>query len=538
MKPFALQTFTHVILSHYCKAFIVPPTIVRNCHRRPTIIITRTDLNFLLSSSSSPLLWRGSYHQMRRLYQSSLSEEEEGTSNEHEKEGGGESSSLLDPSNYEVNENVNNLLSRSALSTAAAAITTPTTPTTKSEPPYTKTHCMTVCMVPPPTPEYKHIWKEITKARTELKDPGLYRWPPHVNILYPFIDMNINPDTLEGIITNNDETILDGNNDDDNSHNDNTNTSTKDGDEDHSNLKHILNLLQKAVEQCDPFTVSLDSFGTFGGKHRGVLFISPRSYRKDSKDCIDSKFSTIQGAVQQDVDGNEPKNGDGAQKGFESPLEELQYRLQFNFPYCNDQRKRGTYTPHMTLSHFPSLESALDGQKRIEKWWGTFEFDVHEIYVLKRSGDGGQFKIIATLPLGKQEKETDADVEQSTSGQPDSTHHVENSIDNSLSACSRQIQIQVHDPPLAFPDMPVLEEQWVYEERMKLKERRNNGGGKRRRRRSGRKKKERIERGPSRSTDTPEEIARKRAERAAKKERLAREIALLEQAISMEGTDD
>jgi hypothetical protein len=57
---------------------------------------------------------------------------------------------------------------------------------------------------------------------------------------------------------------------------------------------------------------------------------------------------------------------------------------------------------------------------------------------------------------------------------------------------------------------------------MKMKARRNGG---RRSRRGGRRRRtrERRERGPSRTRDTPEVIAQKRAERAAKRERLERE---------------
>ena len=180
----------------------------------------------------------------------------------------------------------------------------------------------------------------------------------------------------------------------------------------------------------------------------------------------------------------------------------------------------------MTLSHFPSLESALEAKEEIEKWWTSIEFDVDEIYFLKRLGDGGQFKIVATLKLGNIINDELVVVEES-----DGTKNQEHPFNDFKN-------IIIHDPPLAFPDMPTEEEDWVHEERMKLKARRNgkNGGGGSgsRRRRSGRRKKKRLDRGPSRSTDTPEEIARKRAERAAKRERLAREVAMIEKAIELD----
>ena len=89
-----------------------------------------------------------------------------------------------------------------------------------------------------------------------------------------------------------------------------------------------------------------------------------------------------------------------------------------------------------------------------------------EIYLLQRHGDDGQFKRIVSLGLGK-----------------DST-------------------IQVENPPLPFPHMPPLEEDWVRVERMKLKARRN--GGPRKWKNADKFPLEKEPRGHSRSTDTPE----------------------------------
>jgi hypothetical protein len=84
--------------------------------------------------------------------------------------------------------------------------------------------------------------------------------------------------------------------------------------------------------------------------------------------------------------------------------------------------------------------------------------------------------------------------------------------------------------------MPLEEEDWVFEERMKLKERRNNSGRRRNRRtsRGSNEKHTIVDRGPSKSKDTQEEIAKKRAERAAKKALLAREAASIAAAIEMD----
>ncbi len=316
-----------------------------------------------------------------------------------------------------------------------------------------KVHTMTVCLVP--ESKYDDVWKAVTKARTELKDPGLFRWPPHANILYPFFDIK----------PKNDSIIDEGK----------------------------LDLLRQAIQKCDPFRVSLDSLGTFGGKSRGVLYLYPRSFNQPSCDGgVSDEALKEEDITPMDVDFSDTSSE------VEQPLIELQSTLQEFLPECNDSVKNGKFTPHITLSHFHSLHDALEGQTKIESWWKPLEFDVNEIYLLKRVGDDGQFKILATLPLGSITSE----------------------------------KFKVHDPPIAFPHMPEEEVDWVREERMKLKARRNGNGrrGKRKSRRT--KRRGPVDRGPSKSRDSPDVIAQKRADRAAKRERLAQEAAAIASAIS------
>jgi 2'-5' RNA ligase len=284
-----------------------------------------------------------------------------------------------------------------------------------------KLHTLTVCMVPPSFAA--NAWFEITKARTQLKDPGLFRWPPHANLLYPFIEIK-------------------------------------------DNLENIAQRLRNAISNCQPFQVSLDSLGTFGGNSRGVLWLYPRSYRENDN-VID--------------------------ESYEEPLIQLQALLEQEFPTCTEQRKSGQFTPHMTLSHFASLEDAQTAQAQTEAWWPTnITFDVNQIYLLQRIGDDGQFLRVAAIRLG----------------------------DAGISA-----GIDIHSPPEAFPRMPTTEEDWVREERMKLKKQMNGSWKGRRRSRGGRQRSPSNDsRGPiSRSIDTPEEIAAKRATRKAKRERLEHE---------------
>jgi len=180
----------------------------------------------------------------------------------------------------------------SSLSTSS-----PATISNEEEPPK-KVHTLTVCMVPPP--EYQDVWETICQMRRQLKDPGYYRWPPHVNLLYPFLQLGANDD-----------------------------------------LEQAVGQLSTATRRCAPFPVTLKQFGTFGGKKRGVLWLSP-----------DSTGTSILKSDKEDI--------------LPSPLATLQKRLEEAFPFCNDQSQKGakgTFVPHMTLSHFETLDDALMAQE-------------------------------------------------------------------------------------------------------------------------------------------------------------------------------
>ena len=363
-----------------------------------------------------------------------------------------------------------------------------------------KTHCVTVCMVPPPS--HTAAWEALTRARTELRDPGLYRWPPHANLLYPFLDLPLTRQSTEcaesGLVGADPEAFSSTDSEFDSGGRrgvQRSGGSTRPDRDAGPGLKlddGTLAALRRAVEQCEPFDVRMDTLGTFGGRNRGVLWVYPRSFRGSGDRHVDAT------GAGRDCDASDPIGA------ADEPLVQLQASLERQFPACTDQRKGGRFTPHMTLSHFESLDAALEAKSQIEEWWTGRAFRVAEIYVLLRVGDGGQFKIAATLPLGR------ATADAAAAGAGDSA------------AAAPARCIQVHDPPVPFPAMPLVEEKWVREERMRLKARRNWKG---RRRRPG------PRRGPSKSTDTEEEIAAKRAARKAKRERLQREAAEAERAV-------
>ena len=58
-----------------------------------------------------------------------------------------------------------------------------------------KVYETTVAIIPPD--EY---WGAIQALRLQLRDSGLYRWPPHINLLYPFVPVKFFPEACSRLI--------------------------------------------------------------------------------------------------------------------------------------------------------------------------------------------------------------------------------------------------------------------------------------------------------------------------------------------------
>ena len=208
--------------------------------------------------------------------------------------------------------------------------------------------------------------------------------------------------------------------------------------------------LESVTCQFEPFEITLNKLGTFGGKRRGVLWLNPS---RSTRDRID-------------YNNKNDNNREESSKG-QSPkprLEELQRLLEDAFPSCQNQSKKGgQFVPHMTLSHFECLDDAQKAQMILEGSYPSivahgrvsisFLFD--RIYLCERTGDNGQFLKVAQVALGNNTKD---DVTQQRK------HNT--------------VQTEIFDSPSAFEGMPTTEDNWVYEERMKLKQRRRNNGRK------------------------------------------------------------
>lgn len=375
---------------------------------------------------------------------------------------------------------------------------------------YTKSHSLTVCLVPPsPCGQVVDIdnvetggkdtgetdtWKAVTEIRLALKDPGFFRWPPHVNLLYPFVQEDQNFQLYNDEIATNKRPI------------DRLSTTST----------AILQKLRRATQKVEPFWVSLDldTFGTFGDSTRGVLWAYPSSFRH----CHNT--SVFQGEQE---------------KKSHEPIIELQFLLEQEFPMCSESLKERQYIPHMSMSSkFDSVDHAKtaatevlsrntttgrsydDGERPVNDRT-TASFWCNQIYLLERDGDHGQFQRRATIALGNR-----------TSAFPNNG-------------------ILLHNPPKSFSGMPPFETSWVRTELQILKAKRKENRKNRGRRRafggsrsvtprlSYRARKRMKDADATRTSsslpqkgqgqhspvirhDTPETIAKKRAERKARRQ--------------------
>lgn len=91
---------------------------------------------------------------------------------------------------------------------------------------YRLVHTTALAIVPP-----EPSWPPIQSARERLRDGGLFRWPPHINVFYPLVE----PVYFE----------------------------------------RLAGQLAPALAQCAPFRVRLDTFRVFGTARRGVVWLEP-----------------------------------------------------------------------------------------------------------------------------------------------------------------------------------------------------------------------------------------------------------------------
>lgn len=109
-----------------------------------------------------------------------------------------------------------------------------------------KVHSSTVALIPP-----DDAWGQLQAVRHRLKDKGLYRWPPHINLLYPF--------AVE------------------------------------SHIPRTLDRMQAALRHVEPFEVTLANFSLFRHKKSSTLWLCPET--RDAPGALDCLQAALQAAV-------------------------------------------------------------------------------------------------------------------------------------------------------------------------------------------------------------------------------------------------
>lgn len=169
----------------------------------------------------------------------------------------------------------------------------------------------TALAIVPPAEEVE-CWDKLQSIRYKLQDKGYYRWPPHINLLYPFVESDLFP--------------------------------------------LVLPQIADAIKDISPFSLTLERFGTFGGKRKGVCWLNP------------------------------------------TPTEPIHclYRA-----VCESSRIeiRRQFQPHLTVSHYHSVNEAKAVALEEEPDWEAITFHVRYLYALRRDGPNGQYYVACQIPL-------------------------------------------------------------------------------------------------------------------------------------------
>ena len=232
----------------------------------------------------------------------------------------------------------------------------------KPDKPPPKVYETSVCIVPP-----ADKWGEIQAVRRRCEDAGMFRWPPHMNVLYPFVPRK--------------------------------------------HFEAAVAAVAESLRDVPPITFTLSSFELFERRDSAVLYLRP--------------------------------------SGAEEQLDGLQRACQAAVPHCHEQRRKGSFTPHLTVAHYGDgeLELARSTRDALNAQWAPLEMTIREVHAIHRRGPDDPFTCIYNIGLGTGEA-------------------------------------ALVDRP--FPLMPPVEEPWMRAKREEMQARRKRAGRGRRRRRGGR----------------------------------------------------
>lgn len=287
----------------------------------------------------------------------------------------------------------------------------------KSRPvPFTRRVHHTALAIVPPSDDTE-CWTQLTELRCRCRDKGFYRWPPHINLVYPFIDSSEFPLFAE-------------------------------------RLTHSL-------AKTASFEVSLSRMDTFGGKNSGVCWLDPCT---DKANIGAKNVSTYETLSQLHTNVTNVLENESLDCGSVSK-----------------QQPARPFRPHLTFNHSPNLAAATAIVKAEQENWTGLSFCVKELYLLERRQPDDQFRVVAIVPLGSENctSTTIAQPEDSAEKQyqnEESETRSETRDDSEVGDVSLDPPSAIFfSPAVKLPQMPDSEEDWVRDVSRNLSNSRSRG---------------------------------------------------------------
>jgi len=122
------------------------------------------------------------------------------------------------------------------------------------------------------------------------------------------------------------------------------------------------NEFEKVLVKVQPFTITLKEFGYFSNKKGNILWIKPESSPPEA-------------------------------------LSNFQQTLQNVYPICNDIRRFGQYTPHITLGRLNTKQDVQSIIARLQEKFEPITFTTTEIQILSKVGNE-KYEVRDTVGIG------------------------------------------------------------------------------------------------------------------------------------------
>lgn len=242
-------------------------------------------------------------------------------------------------------------------------------------PPHLPPHLTHKCALALLPPAQSPIINPIERLRSQ-HDKHFARWPPHINLIYPFLDLKPNS----------------SNHSDDHQHDPITAVSD---DNAASTVETVRSRVRKAVADVPPFTLFLYDTGHFlHGKQSATVWFRPG----ERGGTVDESSATIDGADDRGAEGDVTTETEREP----TTLLELQRGLQSEFPECNADTR--PFVPHLSIGQAKGSTGAVELKKKVHEVMGAefnLKWKVDRLVILERKGFRDRFKVVHEIGLGR-----------------------------------------------------------------------------------------------------------------------------------------